>query len=115
MDWLLFKSYVSDLSVSRDALHIYAALAIQVLAALLARVSLRTLFPWLAVLAAELVNEGLDLLLEKEPFIRRWQIEGSVHDLINTMVLPTILMILVRYLPRLFAPLSPSREEPGHL
>jgi hypothetical protein len=111
MNWLEFKSYLSDATVSRDALHIYAALIIQVGAALIVRVPLSRLLPWFAVLLVELINEGLDLLLEKEPYIHGWQIAGSIHDLFNTMVLPTILLLLVRYVPRLFDPRGRPKQE----
>ena len=112
MDWLQIKTYVAELTVSKDALHIYAALFIQVATALAVRVPLSSIIPWSAVLALELVNEGLDLLFEKEPYIHRWQIEGSIHDLINTMILPTILMLLVRYVPSLFLRSTPASDGP---
>jgi hypothetical protein len=102
VDWLQFKSYVSELPVSKDALHIYGAFVVQVAAAFVARVPLSRFFPWFAVLAAAMINEGLDLMFEKEPYIHRWQIEGSIHDLVNTMMIPTVLMLLVRYVPPLF-------------
>jgi hypothetical protein len=104
MEWITFKQVVSDFPLSKDALHIYAALAIQVAACIALRRSLASLWPWVAVLILELVNEGLDLLLEPELYIHDWQIEGSIHDIINTMALPTILMLLVRQAPRLFTP-----------
>lgn len=107
MDWLAFKAYVSDLTVSKDALHLYLAFIIQVAAALIVRRPLSSLVPWFAVLALELVNETLDLLLEKEPYIHPWQIKGSIHDVVNTMLLPTALMLLARYAPSIF------RASPG--
>jgi hypothetical protein len=111
VDWLEFKTYLSQLTVSKDALHIYAALIVQVAAALIVRVPLSSLLPWSAVLIVEIINEGLDLLLEKEPYIHRWQIDGSIHDLVNTMAIPTALMLLVRYSPWLFmASVQPAQE-----
>jgi hypothetical protein len=102
MDWVEIKSFAAELSLTKDALHIYAALAIHVVACLVFRRSLASALPWMAVLTLELVNEGLDLLLEPEEYIHEWQIKGSVHDVVNTMALPTILLLLVRHAPRLF-------------
>ncbi len=104
MLWLSLKSSLADLTVHKDALHIYAALVVQVAAALLTRRPLSSMIPWLAVFAAELANEALDLLFEKEPYIHQWQVDGSIHDLLNTMVLPTVLLLLARYVPTVFAP-----------
>jgi hypothetical protein len=111
MDWISIKGYVNLLAVSKDALHIYVAIFIQVVVALIARRSLGSLLPWTAVLLLELLNEALDLLFEKEPYIHRWQIDGAIHDLINTLLLPTILMLLVRFVPSLFRAPRPSSEK----
>ncbi len=104
MLWLSMKSFLADFTVHKDALHIYAALVVQVGAALLTRRPVSSMIPWFAVLGAELANEALDLLMEKEPYIHQWQIVGSMHDLLNTMVLPTVLLLLARYVPALFTP-----------
>ena len=111
MEWLWFKQQVSDLTVSKDALHVYGAFVVQVVAALLTRRTLASPIPWLAVLAAIIVNEALDLTFEKEPFIHQWQIDGVVHDLINTMILPTLLLLLARFAPQLFTR-PPQAEAP---
>ena len=102
-DWITFKTELAHLTVAKDALHIYAALAVQVCAALLLRKPLSSALPWLAVLAAELANETLDVLLDTtEPHLQQWQIDGAVHDVLNTMFLPTVLLLLVRYAPSLW-------------
>jgi hypothetical protein len=118
MEWVTFKQVASDFPLSKDALHIYAALAIQFAACISLGRSLASIWPWGAVLILELVNEAMDLLLEPELYIHEWQIEGSIHDILNTMALPTILMLLVRHAPRLFtqprdrsAPKVPRAEE----
>ena len=111
MDWLWFKQQVSDLTVAKDALHVYGAFVVQVLAALVTRRTLASPIPWLAVFAAIVLNEALDLIFEKEPYIHRWQIEGSIHDLINTMALPTLLLLLARFAPGLFER-RPKAEAP---
>ena len=103
MDWLSLKRQIAEVTVEKDALHIYGAFLVQVLAAFVTRRSLASVIPWLAVLAAVGVNEGLDLLLEKEPYIHQWQIDGVVHDLVNTMILPTLLLLLARFAPGVFS------------
>lgn len=102
MDWMGMKDLAADLSVAKDALHIYVAFVIQVSAAAISRRSLASGLPWLVVLMFELVNEGLDMWLGEEAHLQRWQFNGAVHDLINTMILPTALLLLCRYAPGLF-------------
>ena len=112
VDWLWLKAQITNATVERDALHIYAALIVQLAACFLLKRPLGSWLPWLIVLLAELANEGLDLLLEKEPFIHEWQIVGSIHDLVNTMILPTILLLLARHAPSLFRPHEGPPAEP---
>jgi len=110
MDWMGLKGLAADLSVEKDALHVYAAFIVQVGAAALLRTSLARFLPWLAVLGVELANEAMDMWFGEEAHIRQWQLDGAKHDIINTMVLPTILLLLVRFAPRLFrSAASPER------
>ena len=96
MNWIDVKLEIGRLvGLDKDALHIYAGLLIQAIAALLLRRSFAAKLPWLCVLAAILINEWLDLHAEIWP--DRWQqYRASIHDIINTMALPTVLFI-VRY------------------
>lgn len=102
MDWMGLKDLAADLLIAKDALHIYLAFVIQVSAAALFRKPLSSGLPWLTVLLFELVNEGLDMWLGEELHLKQWQIVGAAHDLINTMILPTVLLLLCRYAPGLF-------------
>lgn len=102
MDWLAFKNEASRLLLDKDALHIYAALAIQLAAAKLSRRTVGHLLPWFAVLGIELVNEWIDLLRGRETVIKPWQIVSAVHDIVNTMILPTLLLLLCRKNSELF-------------
>ena len=102
MDWLGLKLELARMLFDKDALHIYAALVIQIVAAKLSRRSLGHFLPWLTVLGLELVNEGLDLVRGGEPRLMPWQVVSGVHDIINTMILPSILLILCRRDPTLF-------------
>ena len=102
MDWMGLKDLAADLTIAKDALHIYLAFVIQVSAAAILRKSLASGLPWLVVLLFELVNEGLDMWLGEEAQLKQWQLEGAAHDLVNTMILPTALLFLCRYSPGLF-------------
>lgn len=102
MDWFGLKDEAARMLLEKDALHIYAALIIQISAAKLSRRSLGHALPWLWVLALELINELLDLGRGMEPVVRPWQVVSGVHDIINTMILPTVLLMLCRRDPTLF-------------
>jgi len=111
MTWLGLKGVAVALLLEKDALHIYAAFVIQVATALIARRRLSDWRPWLIVLGFALFNEFLDLLLGEEERIKPWQVRGAVHDLVNTMLLPTVLLLLCRYRPELFASGTPQSAE----
>jgi hypothetical protein len=101
MQWLQFKDFLSDWTgLSEDALHIYAAVLVQLAAAAALRSSLARALPWLCVLAVLVGNEALDLYLPGQP-IERWQIDGGIRDLWNTLLMPTILLLTARFFPRL--------------
>ena len=113
MGWYEFKEWLEVSSgIDMDALHVYAGVAGLLLAALLLRRPLGSALPWLAVLIAELLNEGYDLLLETWPN-RDTQWMESGKDVLNTMLLPTLLLLLARYAPRLFVGVSPPIGTPG--
>jgi len=102
MDWLSLKNEAERMLLEKDALHIYAALLIQVIAAKLSRRSVGHLLPWFTVLGFELVNELNDIRRGGEPQLMPWQVVSGVHDLINTLVLPTVLLLLCRHAPGVF-------------
>jgi hypothetical protein len=102
MDWMDLKTLISAHSIDMDALHVYAAFAIQVAAAALLRRPLGHLLPWAVVLGFELANEALDILDGSELHIQPWQASEAVHDLVNTMLLPTAILLLARFAPALF-------------
>ncbi|MGF1549932.1 MAG: hypothetical protein ACFBQW_05295 [Sphingomonadaceae bacterium] len=106
MAWLEFKDWLSDLSgLSKDALHIYAALLVQLAAAALLRRSLASPLPWLAVLVFLLANEAVDLWFDPlEDEVKPWKVQGLVVDLANTLLAPTLLLVIARRAPRLLTP-----------
>jgi len=106
------KDWFERMPLSKDAVHIYAAVFIQVTASLTLRRPLGNLLPWLIVLGADLANEGLDIVLGEEDQVQPWQVAGALHDLVNTMFMPSILVLLVRYLPTLFVlPVAVGSED----
>lgn len=107
LDWNQIKeaiAYYTDLE--RDALHIYAALLVQVGTALVLRRRLSHWLPWASVLAFAVGNEWLDTY--GDDLVEQWELDAGLHDLWNTMLLPTLLLLLARFAPGLFA--APARE-----
>ena len=101
MSWLEFKDYLSEITdLHQDALHIYAAVLVQLATAVVLRRSLASFIPWLAVLAVLVVNEVLDLTEPGRP-IEEWQVLGGLQDVWNTMAVPTILLLIARFAPSL--------------
>ena len=117
MGWYSFKQWLEAASgLDMDALHIHAGLLVQLLAALLLRRSLSSLWPWLVVLAATLANEAYDLHFETWPEPdRARQLAEGVKDLLNTMLMPTILLLLARYAPRLIIGRAPVSRDSAEL
>jgi hypothetical protein len=91
-----------SVSISTDALHIIAGMLIQLLVAGLSRRPLSSWLPWLAVLAALLFNEAVDLWVERWPSLPM-QLAESARDLVLTLLLPTALMAALRVSPGLGA------------
>ena len=102
VDWLSLKDEAARLLFEKDALHIYAGLFIQIAAAKFSRRSLGHMLPWMSVLGLELVNELIDIWRGGEPQLMSWQVVSGLHDIINTMALPTVLLLLCRRAPELF-------------
>ena len=98
MDWEQVKGAISIWTeLERDALHIYAAILLQIGSAAVLRRSLASPWPWLVVLAAALGNEWLDIY--RDDLFEDWEQGAAIHDLWNTMLVPTILALLVRFAP----------------
>ena len=108
MDWhdakLIFDSVTG---LSRDALHVLAGVAGQVAAALIVRRPISSPAPWLVVLFAAAANEWADLQHELWPD-RAVQWSESIKDVLLTLLLPTLLLCLTRWLPGLFGTRTPA-------
>ncbi len=100
MDWEQVKNAIAVWTeLERDALHIYAAILLQIGSAAVLRRSLASPLPWLAVFAAALANEALDM--RRDGIFEDWERAAALHDLWNSMLVPTILLLLARFAPRL--------------
>jgi hypothetical protein len=109
LDWQQIKETIAVWTgLERDALHIYAALIAQVGSALLLRRSLAHWAPWAFVLALAGANELLDMFGDWR--VESWEYGAALHDLWNTMLLPTLLLLVARFAPGLVVPAR--RSEP---
>lgn len=114
MDWYQTKHWlVLFTGLDMDALHVHVGVLAQIAVALLMRRTLASPWPWLLVLLAALANEWYDLTYEIWPPAERGrQFMESVKDIWNTMLMPTLLLLLCRFAPRLFVR-PPAAEEPA--
>ena len=95
MDYAQIKLLIEQYSgLEKDALHIHGALLLYILAMFAFRQSRRSRFPWLFVLAIELLNETLDL---RRNGLAPMAWQESAKDLWNTMLWPTVLLFVGRY------------------
>jgi hypothetical protein len=94
-------SLMSLVSLSKDALHIYVGLTVFLVVALILRKPLRSPLPWLAVLVVAVLGEIVDIH-DNLQRLGVWGIRGSIHDILNTLFWPTVLLLLdrLRVFPR---------------
>ena len=101
--WFDFKEFVRhSTGWPMDTLHVMGGVMVQLMVAALLRTSLAGKWPWLIVLALELINEAYDLWLERWPSLAMQLGEGA-RDLVGTMLLPTLLWWVARRRPRLLS------------
>ena len=101
LGWYQVKLFIEHASgISMDALHILVGFAIFLVAALALRRSVASALPWLATLLLEIGNEAYDLHVELWPDPGSQLGEGA-KDIILTMALPTLLLLIARWRPRL--------------
>lgn len=91
------------LSLSKDALHVHVALALFLGVLAGARTRHRLLIAWACVLLAALVGEAFDMR-DNLATLGRWRWLASLHDVLNTMLWPTILAGIIRYTELLRGP-----------
>jgi hypothetical protein len=122
----LFNFLKTELSefigLSKDALHVHLGLLVFLLAMVIFRRSAASLVPWACVLALQVGNELIDTFHWYNGVLE-FNLAGSLKDMVNTMLWPTLILLLARYTrllgssPKSGAPLehttAPS-EEPMH-
>lgn len=84
---------VSASGLSKDALHIYAGLAIFLLLAVLMRDRPSLVRPWCVVLLAAVIAEALDLR-DDLASLGHWRWAASLHDVLNTIAAPSVFAVL---------------------
>lgn len=108
-EFQLLKIALSDMTgLAKDALHVHIGLGIFIAVRLLWRRRYGWLLAWIAALAAALGGEWFDLRSQfgdgpLTPNTAHW------HDVWNTMLWPTLLAIIGRWLQ----PRATQRVEPG--
>ena len=116
MDWHQIKVWLSATTgLSMDALHVHAGVICLVAVALLLRRRLSSPWPWLVVAVVVLINEVYDYRYEIWP-VREMQRDEAVRDIWNTLLLPTLILLLARFTPSLFrepVEAEPSAPDPG--
>ena len=96
-----------SVSVSTEFIHVIAGIVIFLVAAAILRRPVSSGRPWLAVLALALLNEVVDLTVEHWPQAAI-QLGESVNDLLVTMLVPTLLLVTARKLPRIYGAVPTS-------
>jgi hypothetical protein len=82
--------------ISADLLHVYVGMLLFLLPRLVSRGRLSLGRSWWTLVALECVNEALDL--SRPPGSAESDIRSSLHDLANTMALPSLVWISQRQL-----------------
>lgn len=92
--WAQYKLMLGDrLGLSPDVLHLHAGMLVLCLAALGLRRSPLSWQPWLVLFALECGNELADLMLDGMGSPEA-TLGAGLHDLVNTMVAPTLLLLV---------------------
>lgn len=111
MTWFEAKIFLEhSISVSPDALHVIVGAIVFLICARLFRCPISSWRVWAALLCLNFFNEFVDLWAERWPDPARQYGQG-MKDLILTMTVPTILLLVARFVPTLLAsPGTPPRE-----
>ena len=103
MAWYKAKMFIEHaIFFSSDALHVLVGMVAWLALAMLWRRPLSDWRPWSALLVLLILNEAVDLWVERWPDLAM-QYGESAKDLLLTMALPTLVMVLARSQPRLFS------------
>jgi hypothetical protein len=110
MTWFETKMFLEHtISIDPDAMHVIAGAVIFLVCARLFRCSISSWRVWAALLCLNFFNEFVDLWAERWPDPARQYGQG-MKDLLLTMTVPTILVFVARFSPKLLAPADPRQE-----
>lgn len=111
MFWLDFKTGLTDtLGLSRDALHLLTGLGMHLFLVLAFRSWFGALWPIGVVALIALGNEWIDLSTDVWVGELARQYGESAKDLATTLAAPIALLLLARFAPHRFRPVSPPSE-----
>lgn len=100
--WYQGKLFLErTLALNHDALHVIFGVLVWLVLGAVTRRSLGAVRPWLGLLAIIGWNETVDLWVERWPDPGMQYGEGA-KDLLLTMLLPSVLLLAVRFAPGLF-------------
>ena len=91
--------------LSKDAIHIYLGLGVFVVG--LPKAIQSSLVPWLAVLLVASLGEIVDMHDDIKT-LGYWRWAASLHDVLNTVVWPTVLLILAQFTRLLGSSVGPK-------
>ncbi len=89
-------AFVSGTGLGKDALHVYVGLTVFFVTAAVFRRSVRSIAPWIAVLVVAVVGEIFDMR-DDVASLGYWRWRASLHDVLNTLCWPTVIMMLLRF------------------
>lgn len=108
MQWFEIKNWLElSTGLDRDSLHIYAGVAVHLAVAVIFRRSLANPIPWLFVVIVALANEYHDY--SRIPVTMNASQETydeAVRDIWNTLLLPSVLLVVARFYPNLLTGMS---------
>ncbi|MFT5330252.1 MAG: hypothetical protein ACI9TB_002713 [Parasphingorhabdus sp.] len=101
MDWFEIKNWLElSTGLDRDSLHIYAGIGVQLAVAFCFRRSLGSPIPWLFVAVAVLANEYYDYVIFSDSLEATPEYyDGVVRDIWNTLLLPSLFLVISRFWP----------------
>jgi hypothetical protein len=86
---------LAAINLSKDALHIHVGLLVYLTAIAMTRRPVGSLLPWSAVLITALMGETFDMR-DDVATLGQWRWVDSAHDVVNTVLWPTILLMLAK-------------------
>lgn len=84
---------VAATGLEKDTLHVYVGLAVFFAVTAVSRRRLRSVVPWLSVLAVAIAGELIDMI-DDFSSLGHWNWGASLRDIVNTLFWPTVIWLL---------------------